>query len=86
MRREVVLDRSTDRILEGLAANYPGGRDSVVKDAIRAYAATEECLEEIVTTPEFRRMMRRSAKDIREGRVLPHNEAMAWLRSRKKTS
>ena len=84
MKRELVLDRETDRILEGLASTYPGGANSVVSDAIRVFASVEDRLEKIVTEPGFQTMMRRSAADIREGRVVPHRQAMVMVRSRRR--
>jgi len=84
MKREVVLDTETERILEGLAAAYPGGADSVVNDAIRVFASVEDRLEEIVTDPGFQTMMKRSAADIRADRVVPHRQAMAMVRARRR--
>jgi hypothetical protein len=83
MKRELVLDRETDRILEGLASTYPGGANSVVSDAIRVFASVEDRLEEIVTDPGFVAMMKRSSADVREGRVVPHRQAMALVRTRR---
>ena len=83
MRRQFVLDKRTNQLLEELAADRAGNRSFVVREAIQLYAALESRLEEIEADPEFERMMRRSAADIRAGRVISHAEAKRRARAKK---
>ena len=82
MRRQFVLDLQTERLLSELAATRAGNRSFVVREAIQLFADLEGSLEEIESTPGFRRMMQRSARAIREGRVHTHAEVVRQLRKR----
>ncbi len=83
MRSQFVLDRRTNRLLEELAAARAGNRSFVVREAIQLYASIEDTLEEVEQTPAFRRMMARSAEDVRAGRVLTHAAVRKRLIKRK---
>jgi len=70
MRRLLVLDKRTNRLLENLAADRGGNMSRVVREAIQVYAELESSLDEVEAHPKFQQMMRESAEDIRAGRVV----------------
>ena len=74
MRRQFVLDRRTDRLLDELATARAGNRSFVVREAIQLFADLETNLENVEADPEFQRMMGQSAQDIRRGRVYTQAE------------
>jgi predicted transcriptional regulator len=82
-RRQFVLDDRTNELLEELAADRAGNLSFVVREAIQLYADMDSRLDQIEQDPEFQRMMERSEDDIREGRLVSHEEAKR--RSRRKT-
>lgn len=69
MRRQFVLDKKSNQLLEELAENRAGNRSLVVREAIGLFAAMEASLEDIESDPKFLKMMERTAADIRAGRV-----------------
>jgi predicted transcriptional regulator len=80
MRKQFVLDRKTNKLLEDLASYRAGNRSMVVREAIQLYADIEDRLDEIEADPAFQKMMDESAKAIREGRVTPHSEVVRMSR------
>ncbi len=74
MRRQFVLDKRTEELLEELAADRAGNRSHVVREAIQLYAEMEARLDQIEADPEFRRRMEAADEDIRAGRVTSHEE------------
>ena len=82
MKRQFVLDRLTNRLLEDLVANRSGSHNSVLREAIQLYARIESRLDEIETEPGFQIMMERSGEDIREGRLHSHAAVKRTLRRR----
>ena len=72
MRRQFVLDKKTEELLEELAADRAGNRSHVVREAIQLYAEMEARLDQIEADPEFRRRMEAADEDIRAGRVIYH--------------
>jgi predicted transcriptional regulator len=84
MRKQFVIDRKTNKLLEELAFYQGGDRSLVVRHAIRVYSDMEDRWEEIETNPGFQAMMAKSAADIKAGRVIPHEEVVR--RSRAKTA
>lgn len=86
MRRQFVLDKRTDKLLEELASYRAGNRSLVVREAIQVYADMEERLDQVEADPAFQKMMAESDKAIREGRVTPHEEVkrMAGARNKKR--
>ena len=70
MRRQFVLDASSEKTLERLAASRAGNRSFVIREAIALYASLENRLDQIEAEPGFQRQMRQSAADIEAGRVV----------------
>jgi len=84
MRRQFVLDKRTNKLLEELASYRAGNRSMVVREAIQLYADMEDRLDRIEADPAFQKMMDESDKAIREGRVTSHKEVLRMLRAQKK--
>jgi len=84
MRRQFVLDKHTNELLEELASYRAGNRSLVVREAIQVYADMEERLDQIEADPAFQKMMAESDKAIRESRVTAHEEVKRMARARNK--
>jgi predicted transcriptional regulator len=84
MRRQFVLDKKSNQLLDELAETRAGNRSLVVREAIGLYAAMEASLEEIEANPEFIKMMEKTAADIRAGRVYTQEEVERRLAKRRK--
>jgi predicted transcriptional regulator len=69
MRRQFVLDKQSNKLLEELAETRAGNRSLVIREAISLYAAMEASLEEIESNPKFVSMMERTDEEIRSGSV-----------------
>jgi predicted transcriptional regulator len=69
MRRQFILDKKSNLLLDQLAEARAGNRSLVVREAIELYAAVEASLDEIESDPKFVTMIKRTAADIRGGRV-----------------
>jgi len=86
MRRQFVLDRQTDQLIEDLASARAGNRSFVVREAVQVYAAIANQLEDLEADPKFLAMMERSASDVRSGRVVSHAEVKKRLAARKRAN
>jgi len=84
MRKQFVLDKRTNRLLEELASYRGGNRSLVVREAIQAFSDMEDRLDKIEADPAFQKMMRESDRAIREGRVTSHEEVLRMSRTRSK--
>jgi hypothetical protein len=84
MRKQFVLDKRTNQLLEKLASCRGGNRSLVVRQAIQVFADMEDRLERIEDDPGFDAMMRESDKAIRERRVTSHKHVIKMLRKRAK--
>ncbi|HMD09892.1 MAG TPA: hypothetical protein VKH63_20330 [Candidatus Acidoferrum sp.] len=84
MRRQFVLDKRTNKLLEELASYRAGNRSMVVREAIQLYADMEDRLDKIEADPAFQKMMDESEKAIRDGRVTPHSEVLRMSRAHNK--
>jgi predicted transcriptional regulator len=82
MRRQFVLDKRTNKLLEDLASYRAGNRSMVVREAIQLYADMEERLDKIEADPAFQKMMDDSDADIQAGRVMSHAEVMKLSREK----
>jgi predicted transcriptional regulator len=82
MRRQFVLDKRTDKLIEELASNGAGNRSMVVRTAVQLLADMEDRLDKIEADPAFQEMMRKSDADIRAGRVIPHSEVVKMSRAK----
>ncbi|MGB2678950.1 MAG: hypothetical protein WAN12_17850 [Candidatus Acidiferrum sp.] len=76
MRKQFVLDKRTNKLLEELASQNGGNRCLIVRQAIRVHADVVDRLEKIEADPAFQAMMARSDADIKAGRVTPHEEVV----------
>jgi predicted transcriptional regulator len=87
VRKQFVLDKRSDKLLEELAMYRGGNRSLVIREAIQVYADMEERLDKIEGDPQFQRIMDESERAIREGRVTSHEEVlrMSRARSRRRT-
>ena len=83
MRRQFVLDKRTNKLLEELASYRAGNRSMVVREAIQYYADMENDLDKIEADPEFQKMIAQSDSDIRAGRGIPHSEVVKALRAKR---
>ncbi len=81
-RRQFVLDEKTNDLLEELAADRAGNLSYVVRETIQLYARYQDQLDEIEANPVLQQLMRRSAEDIRAGRVVSHGEVKSVLAPR----
>jgi len=76
MRKQFVLDKRTDKLLNELAYYAGGNRSMVIREAIKLYSHMEDRLEKIEADPAFQKMMEESDRAIRAGRVTPHEEVV----------
>ena len=81
MRKQFVLDKRTEKLLDELASYRGGNRSLVIREAIQIYSDMEDRLEKIVADPAFQAMMAKSDEDIRQGRVVPHSEVLRMHRA-----
>ena len=81
MRKQFVLDKRTNELLEELASYRGGNRSIVIREAIQVYADMEDHLDKIEADPAFQDMMRNSDRDIREGRITSHDQVMRMSRA-----
>jgi len=81
LRKQFVLDPSTERLLRKLAGKVPGNRSAVVRSAINYYADVEKELEGIDKDPGFIAMMEDSERAYREGRYSTLQEVRRQARS-----
>jgi predicted transcriptional regulator len=82
MRRQFVLDKRTNQLLEDLASYRAGNRSMVVREAIRLYADMEDRLDKVEADPTFQKMMAKADADILAGRVIPHSEVAKMSRAK----
>ncbi|MGB2623286.1 MAG: hypothetical protein WA857_22465 [Candidatus Acidiferrum sp.] len=82
MRRQFVLDKRTNQLLEELASYRAGNRSMVIREAIQLYADMEDRLDKIEADPAFQKMMADSDADIKAGRVVPHDEVIRMSRAK----
>jgi len=76
MRRQFILDKRTNKLLEELASHNGGNCSLIVRQAIQVYADVEERLDRIEADPAFQAMIARSDADIKAGRLTPHEEVV----------
>jgi len=83
MRKQFVLDKRSDKLLEELASYRGGNRSMVVREAIQVYADMEGRLDKIEEDPRFQRMMDESERAIHEGLVSSHEKVVQMSRSKR---
>jgi predicted transcriptional regulator len=84
MRHQFVLDKKSSKLLNELAESRGGNRSRVVREAIMHLADQEAYLDRIESDPKFIEMMRKSAADIKAGRVYTHEEAERYVAAKRK--
>jgi predicted transcriptional regulator len=84
MRQQIILDRETNQLLNELVKSHGCSRSSVVREAILVYADREAYLQKVESDPKFIKMMKKSAADIKAGRVFSQEEFERLLGSKKK--
>jgi hypothetical protein len=86
MRKQFVLDKRTEILLNEMAS-YPGGsRSLVIREAIQVHSEMEDRLEKIEADPAFQKTREESDRAIREVRVTPHEEVVRKTRALAKRS
>jgi predicted transcriptional regulator len=81
MRKQFVLDKRTDKLLEELASYNGGNRSLIVRQAIQVYSDMEDRLDKIEADSAFQAMMAKSETDIKAGRVTSHEEVVRRSRA-----
>jgi len=84
LRRQFVLDKKSNRLLEQLAADRGSNRSRVIREALESLAEREAYLDRIESDPRFIKMMEQSERDIRAGRVYTQEQIEAEIRAAKK--
>ena len=84
MRRQFVLDKRTNKLLEQLATDRGGNKSRVVREAVQAYAEREAYLDRIESDPRFIKMMAESDRAFREGRFVTQEQLETELRAVKR--
>jgi predicted transcriptional regulator len=84
MRKQFVLDKRTNRLIEELASYRGGNRSLVIREAIQVYADMEDRLDRVEADPAFQALMNESDQAVREGRVTSHDNVLRMLRKRAK--
>ncbi len=84
MRRQFVLDKRSNRLLERLAADRDGNYSNVIRQGLQALADQEAMFERIESDPGFIKMMERSEADFRAGRFVTFEELKRQLRAKKR--
>lgn len=86
MRRQFVLDKKSNRLLEQLAADRDGNYSRVVRQALEALSEQEARFERMESDPAFVKMMERSEADFRAGRFISHEDLMRETRTARRKS
>lgn len=82
MRKQFVLDKRTNELLEELASCGGGNRRSLImREAIQVYADMEDHLDKIETNPALQEMMRKSEEAIRKRQVTSHQQVIGMSRA-----
>jgi predicted transcriptional regulator len=84
MRHQIVLDRKTNQLLNQLAKSHGCNRSRVIREAILVYADQEAYLDKVESDPKFIEMMKKSAADIKAGRVFSQEEVERYVASKRK--
>jgi predicted transcriptional regulator len=85
LRRQFVLDKKSNKLLERLAADRGGNRSRVIREALETLAQREDYFDRIESDPAFIKMMERSEADVRAGRVYTQEQIEAEIRAAKKS-
>lgn len=84
----LTLDTQTLGRLDRLARPRAGNKSFVVREAIRLMSehdVFEDRLASLEAEPAFQASMARALKEIREGKVIPHEEVERKFRNRRRS-
>jgi len=84
MRRQIVLDPKSDRLLKQLTADRDGNYSRTVRQALQALADQDAMFDAIERDPGFIAMMEQSEKAFREGRYTTLDDLKKMLRTRRR--
>ncbi len=84
MRRQFVLDKKSNRLLERLAVDADRSYSRIVREGIQLYAEREAMFDAIESDPGFIKMMEHSEADFRAGRLVSHEEVVRQHKARRK--
>lgn len=72
-RRQILLDKQSDRILDEMAQVHSGNRSLAIREALKTHETVESMLEEIerIYGAELRRQKSRSERSFRLGTAVP---------------
>ena len=84
LRRQFVLDKKSNKLLERLAADRGGNRSRVIREALESLAQREDYFDRIESDPAFIKMMEESEKAFREGRFVTQEQLEEELRQTRK--
>ncbi|HWZ56246.1 MAG TPA: ribbon-helix-helix protein, CopG family [Verrucomicrobiae bacterium] len=84
MRHQFVLDKKSNKLLNELAESRGGNRSRVVREALLYYADREAYLDQVESDPKFIEMMKKTAADIKAGRVYSQEEAERYVAAKRK--
>ncbi len=84
MRRQIVLDPRSDKLLKRLTADRDGNYSRTVRQALQALADQEAMFDAIERDPGFIAMMEQSEKDFRAGRYVTLGELKKQLQTKRR--
>jgi len=84
MRRQIVLDAKSDKLLKRLTDDRDGNYSRTVRQALQALADQEAMFDAIERDPGFIAMMERSEKDFRAGRYVTLDELKKQLQTKRR--
>lgn len=84
MRRQIVLDSKSDKLLKRLTEDRDGNYSRTVRQALQALADQEKMFEAVERDPGFIAMMEQSEKDFRAGRYVTLDELKKQLQTKRR--
>jgi hypothetical protein len=84
MRRQIVLDRKSDKLLKRLTADRDGNYSRTVRQALEALADQDAMFDAIERDPGFIAMMEESDQAFRDGRFTTLDDLKRMLRAKRR--